>query len=141
MESRMKTLSKVFLLIVVLVVAGIYLKKDAPISDEVDSVMAAPAAIPVAKLLDDYAKNEVAANAMYKGEPISVRGEVLRVREDLFGNSVVEIGDRKKYPYTEVSCVMKYKESVLPLSVGDEVTIIGKCDGKIVVVELIDCRI
>ena len=81
-------------------------------------------------LLNAYDENELNADNQYK--------------DKLLDDVYVTLGDGDEFSFTTVQCYFKDKEEidkVATLKSGDEITIIGKCDGQFFNVDLKDCKI
>ena len=88
-------------------------------------------------LIEDYRNNEVAADAKYKGKEVEVIGEVERVSSN-FGKVSVTLGGM-----VGVACYFsKANEAEAgSLSKGQTVSILGMVDGKMMGVNLKECKL
>lgn len=95
-------------------------------------------------LLNAYDENELNADNQYKDKLLEVTGFVDDVGTDVLDDVYVTLGDGDEFSFTTVQCYFKDKEEidkVATLKSGDEITIIGKCDGQFFNVDLKDCKI
>lgn len=95
-----------------------------------------------AALIEDYNKDETAANLKYLDKVIAVKGNVKEIKlEQATGQAtvVLDSGD----PTAAVTCSFYNEEleSVKKLSEGSEIVIKGKCTGKLMDVVLNKCSI
>lgn len=93
--------------------------------------------IDASSLYDEYKDNEVAADAKYKGKIIEVTGEIDHVSSS-YGESSITLGG-----VIGVTCYFsKSEEGVLAnLSKGQNVTVRGMVKGKMMGVNLKDCKV
>ena len=95
-------------------------------------------------LLNAYDENKLNADNQYKDKLLEVTGFVDDIGTDVLDDVYVTLGDGDEFSFTTVQCYFKDKEEidkVATLKSGDEITIIGKCDGQFFNVDLKDCKI
>ena len=92
---------------------------------------AAAYSVTARELFDDFQANEVRANGKYKGNSIKVSGVVSRIGTDIADTPYValEVGD----PVFSVQAMFRKSDAgrLTGLSIGDQVIIQGRCDGKL----------
>lgn len=139
----MKRLKKILLglLLMALATAGygfyLYNKKPADVR-----TLTAKYELTAAALLEDFNKDEIAANKKYLDKVIAVKGKVVELKlEPATGQATVilDSGD----PMAAVTCSFYNDEvdAVKKLNQGSEVIIKGKCTGKLMDVVLNKCSI
>lgn len=86
---------------------------------------AAPLPVSAARLFNDYAANEEAADKMYKGKLLEVTGTVESINVDIRGNIyiVMPVGD---FNIVQCSFSKNYKSQAANLVKGQTVTVIGE---------------
>ena len=92
-----------------------------------------PLNVTLDQYLDDYSANEVAADQKYRGKWIKVDGEVARIAKGaVFEQMYLEIKPTSKAFLKRISCYFPEGASgeLAKMSVGQKVTLIGKCKGK-----------
>lgn len=95
-------------------------------------------------LLKAYDENELNADKQYKDKLLEVTGFVDDIGTDVLDDVYVTLGDGEEFSFATIQCYFKDKEEidkVASLKSGDEITIIGKCDGQFFNVDLKDCKI
>ncbi|KQX75265.1 hypothetical protein ASD10_08805 [Aeromicrobium sp. Root472D3] len=99
--------------------------------------------VTVAQILGDYEANELAADTKYEGKMIQVTGTIDKIDKEIFGNDyVLNISDGSEYSFLTVNCNDMSKKALSKLTVGNEVTAIGKFDdGGDLGVELKKCKV
>jgi hypothetical protein len=107
---------------------------SAPPSEAVTSVSAA-------ELVSAYEANEVAADNSYKGKMLAVSGKIETIGKDLVDTSYVTLASGKRYGITSVQCMFNREGGLGNLSKGQTVTLMGRCDGKLMNVLLKECVI
>lgn len=130
----------VAILVIVLVAAGFgfysYNKKPADIR-----TTSANYQLTAAALLEEFNKDETVANQKYVDKVLSVQGRVSEVKLDADGQATVilDCGD----PMAAITCSFYENEagSLKNINVGTEITIKGKCTGKLMDVVLNKCSI
>jgi hypothetical protein len=92
------------------------------------------------KLSDDYAKDEVAADNLYKGKVLEVTGKVSSVNKNIMGIYFIKLSGGSIEDW-EIQCTFdgQHGSEVSGLEPGDIVTIEGKCDGYFMSVKMKDC--
>ena len=95
--------------------------------------------ITAAQLYQEYQANEIAADEKYKDQIIQVSGRIRDIGNDLMDNPYITlVGD----PYFgDVQCYFSEKSIVASLSKGQQITVMGICDGLMMNVLLNDCVI
>lgn len=108
--------------------------------DDVPQLYEPNIVISAVNLLDEYDQNEVRADSNYRGRVLEVSGVVHSIGT-AFSQTYVTIGTGEKYEFITVQCYFNsgQLDTVASLNKGDEVTIIGKCDGKSLNVSLSNC--
>lgn len=139
---KKKRWKKVLIIIAALVVAGagygyyLYNKKPADVRN-----LSAKFEVTASALVAEFVADENAANVKYLDKVVSVKGKVAEVSTDTTGKATVflETGD----PMAAVTCSFYDDEaaSAKALTIGAEVTIKGKCTGKLADVVLNKCSI
>jgi hypothetical protein len=83
------------------------------------------------KLFRDYDANEVNADEKYKGKTLVVSGRIGKIGKDLLDTMYVEL--KSANPIFGVQCMFadKHKSQLAKAAKGRQVTIRGKCDGKL----------
>lgn len=93
----------------------------------------------------EYAANEVAADAKYKGKLIVVFGSLAEIRKDAFGNAILDLAtSRQQLSLYEVHCKLRESEhgQAAGLAKGAVVFVKARCDGFVLKsVMLSDCVI
>lgn len=95
-------------------------------------------------LLSAYEENELNADNQYKDKLLEITGIVDDIGTDILDDVYVTLGDGEEFSFATVQCYFKDKEEidkVASLKSGDEITIIGTCDGQFFNVSLKDCKI
>jgi hypothetical protein len=87
-------------------------------------------------LLSAYEANSTEANALYLDKALEVTGEVSELTKNQQNKPVVSL--KTSNPMAGVRCTMK---DDVQLTVGQKVTIKGRCTGYMMDVTLIDCYI
>ena len=91
------------------------------------------------QLYAEYNANEVAADDKYKGKKVTVSGTVQQIANDIFGHPYVSIGS----DLVGVQCSFpdSRKSSVMRLTKGQQVTIKGTVEGKMMDVQLSNSKL
>ena len=94
-------------------------------------------------LVAAYEANEVAANAMYKGELLEVDGVVDAIRTDPMGRPYIVIGtgDPRQHGAVRATLAMGEASEAARLIKGAKITVLGKCIGLELDVQLVDAVI
>ncbi len=90
-------------------------------------------------LYAEYDANEVNADDKYKNKQIAVKGIITKIAKDIMDDPYITLstGD-----FSEIQCSFKSSEQLKTLSKGDNVTVVGKCTGKMsIVVGLTNCKL
>ena len=97
--------------------------------------------ITATKLYGDYKANEVAADASYKGKTLEITGTVSDIKKDITDTLYVTLkGDQY---FGDVQCYFndKYTSQLASLKKGQQLTVMGKCDGLLMNVLVKNCDI
>lgn len=116
-----------------------------PSSSPAASQAAAPAfeaiKITASQLSRDYEDNELAADKKYKDKTLVVTGKVSSINEVFGQTSVVLVGMDDLSRIVTGFFADDQKESLMKLKKGQTATIEGRCDGKMLGVNLKDCKL
>ncbi len=95
------------------------------------------------ELVGAYDENEVAADIKFKGQMVSVSGEVRSIGKDLMDQPYVSIRPGDQFAVRGVQCFFASTDAhrLARMRKGDTVTLMGKCGGLMVNVLLKDCQI
>lgn len=138
----MKKVKKIMVAVLLLAISGtgygfyLYNKKPADVRKQ-----AAHFELSAAALVAAFNQNETDANRKYTDKVIAVRGRVADIKVDAGGQATVFL--EAEDPMAAVTCSF-YKEEAagaLALQAGTEITIKGKCTGKLMDVVLNKCSI
>ena len=102
-----------------------------------------PLEVTAEEIYQDYDSNEVAAKAKYEGRMALITGSISSVTE-AGGGYDVKLATDTSFSIMDIVCKVNKSEiaSVITLSEGQEVTILGKIKGKgIFDVEVTDCTV
>ena len=90
-----------------------------------------------------YKASEVEADAKYKGKIIKVTGVVDSIGEDTLHHPYIRLTGGGKHQAWGVRCAFskKYEPELAQLTIGQTVTVQGKCDGRLINVLMKDCRL
>jgi len=89
------------------------------------------------QLYQAYQANEIAADEKYKDKIIQVSGRIRDIGNDLMDNPYITlVGDQY---FGDVQCFFNEKSVVANLSKGQQITVLGICDGLMINVLLNDC--
>jgi tRNA_anti-like len=97
--------------------------------------------VSAADLISSYEANEVAADNSYKGKMLAVTGKIETIGKDLVNTSYVTLSSGKRYGIASVQCMFNREGGLGTLGKGQTVTLIGRCDGKLMNVLLKECVI
>jgi hypothetical protein len=99
--------------------------------------------VKVNKLIDDYDGNEKEADELYLGNMLRVDGTVARMRKSEDGKVYVDLKEGSRLTMHVVQCQFGFagERSLASVQTGDQVTVVGKCDGKQGTVILKDCQV
>lgn len=146
-------LAAILLIFVIGTVGSLIGGDDAPSSTTPSPVTSAPQSstpevqaieITSVELLEAYNKNGVNADNLYKGKLLAVSGIVSSIDKDILDEIYVTINAGGAYDIVSVQCYFKDKaeiEKVAALNKGQEITIIGTCDGSLINVQMKKCKI
>lgn len=89
-----------------------------------------------------YNANEISADDKYKGRELAVTGRISDISEVL-GSINVDLKTGDGIGWTKVSCTMKNRDVVSKLRKGQEITVIGVCEGLTlnISIDLDDCEV
>jgi len=111
-------------------------------SVEQDSSTAAPAVyVSASKLFADYDANEVSADEKYKDRVLVVSATIKDIGKDIMDTMYVTL-ETTDDSFGGVQCMFadEHKSHVASAAKGQQVTIRGRCDGKLMNVLLRGCR-
>jgi hypothetical protein len=138
MNKWKKILLGIVIIIAAATACGYYLynKKPADIRKET-----AQFELTATKLVEDFNKDETAANKKYLDKVIDVKGNIADIKTDTSGQATVFL--ESSDPMASVTCSFYADEaaSVKALQKGSLVTIKGKCTGKLMDVVLNKCSV
>jgi len=92
-------------------------------------------------LLDMYEKNEVSADVKCKGKIILVSGTVTNIGKDPLGISYITIGGTRFFGGVRCHFSRGEEKDFVDLQMGQEIGIIGLCEGKHISVSMKGCRL
>lgn len=93
-------------------------------------------------LINEYRNNEISADNKYKGKILQVTGIVGDVKKGLFGGHYVLVNAYSKSAFRQVHADFgNNKDELINLRKGQQVTVVGRCDGLMMDVFLKNCRI
>lgn len=92
------------------------------------------------QLYSEYDSNEVAADAKYKGKKVVVSGIVQDIANDIFGHPYIVIGQGGMQG-VQCSFPNSRKSSVMHLTKGQQVTVKGTVQGKMMLVQLNNAKL
>ena len=92
------------------------------------------------RLIEAYNNNEVAADNDFKDKWVRISGTVISVEKDLSGDAVVQVGD-SEHQYLGVRCKMRKGQYVASFSQGDQISVMGRCTGKLGFVFMEKCEL
>jgi len=90
-------------------------------------------------LYQEYQANEIAADEKYKDQIIQVSGRIRDIGNDLMDNPYITLVGNQYFG--DVQCYFTKKSAVASLSKGQQLTVIGVCDGLMMNVLVNDCII
>jgi hypothetical protein len=95
------------------------------------------------ELFSAYKADNASADAKYKGKILKVTGIVGSVGKDVLHNPYIRLTAGGKYQAWGVRCVLKkeYEPELARLTIGQTVTVQGKCDGRLMNVLMKDCAL
>jgi predicted RNA-binding Zn-ribbon protein involved in translation (DUF1610 family) len=93
---------------------------------------AAPSDIEISpyQLYKDYQDNEVRADNQYNGKLLKITGTVLTITKDFFDQPFIILDSGNTFTGIQVYFKRSEQKKLADLSVGQTVTVIGRCDGK-----------
>lgn len=97
-----------------------------------------------AKLVKEFEKNELQADAKYKGKTLRITGVVAEIDTELLDDEkyYVALGSGKEWEFLYVNCHDMSNDELATLKVGKSTTVIGKFDdGGDLGVEVADCQL
>jgi hypothetical protein len=99
--------------------------------------------VTIRELLKDYAGNELAADAKYKGKLVGVAGYVDQIKKDITDEPYVTLGTGKEFEIPQAQLYFgEGAEGVLAtLKKGQTAVVVCKCEGLMVNVLLKECTL
>lgn len=100
--------------------------------------------VDAATLIKEFETNELAGDKKYKGKTIEVTGVVDKIDTEIWDDDkyILRIGTGEQFAFLNVNCNGMSTDELSTLSVGDDVTAIGKFDdGGDLGVELKKCKL
>jgi len=101
--------------------------------------------ITAAQLVSEYQENGVKADNQYKGKLLEVTGTVRNIDKDLLDTVFITLNGGGDWSLNDVQCYFKDKEEiekVAELSKGQTVTVIGTCNGLLIInVDMKNCKL
>lgn len=93
-------------------------------------------------LFQDYKANEVAADQKYKGKILRVSGTIDNIGKDILDNMYVSL-KVGQYSILGVQCFFadSHKSKLVSLRKEQQLTVVGRCDGKFGNIPIKDCLI
>lgn len=88
--------------------------------------------ITAVELCKAYSENEVNADNLYKNKTLEITGTIEDIGKDILDRTYITLSDGETYSFKYAQCYFKDKteiDKVASLKKGDEITIIGQCDG------------
>tara|TARA_Y100000739_G_C20404242_1_gene371552 strand:- start:105 stop:506 length:402 start_codon:yes stop_codon:yes gene_type:complete len=90
-------------------------------------------------LYNDYNNNEIAADDKYKGKIIQVKGTIRDIGNDIMDEAYVTlIGDEF---FGDVQCFFSDKSYLIDVKKGQNINVVGYCDGLFINVIMKNCII
>jgi hypothetical protein len=114
---------------------------DEKITEIEISTQAPAVTVSASQLYADYEANGVAADGKYKGKVLLVTGKVNTIDRDIMDKIYITLkGDEY---FGDIQCFFAESQvgTASQLSKGQTITLIGKCDGKVMNVMLKGCAI
>ena len=112
------------------------LEDDAPL---VDSNTNPVLTVNSKNLYNDYNNNEIAADDKYKGKIIQVKGTIRDIGNDIMDEAYVTlIGDEF---FGDVQCFFSDKSYLIDVKKGQNINVVGYCDGLFINVIMKNCII
>ena len=112
------------------------LEDDAPL---VDSNTNPVLTVNSKNLYNDYNNNEIAADDKYKGKIIQVKGTIRDIGNDIMDEAYVTlIGDEF---FGDVQCFFSDKSYLVDVKKGQNINVVGYCDGLFINVIMKNCII
>ena len=92
-------------------------------------------------LLAAYEENAVGADMKYLDKLLAVTGEIGSIDTDFLGDPYVTLTDGERFSLSSVQCYFNdaYITDIGSLKKGENITIIGYCDGKSLNVQMKEC--
>ncbi|MCL0099735.1 hypothetical protein M1O55_02570, partial [Dehalococcoidia bacterium] len=76
-------------------------------------------------LVEEFTSNAIGASQRYKGQDLTVEGEVTTIDYDLFGNPYIALGSGALFEINTVWCMVSDISDVTGVAVGDATTVEG----------------
>ena len=112
------------------------LEDDAP---SIDSNTKPVLTVNSKNLYNDYNNNEIAADDKYKGKIIQVKGTIRDIGNDIMDEAYVTlIGDEF---FGDVQCFFSDKSYLVDVKKGQNINVVGYCDGLFINVIMKNCII
>ena len=94
------------------------------------------------QLYKAYNTNEISADDKYKAKKLAVTGRISDISE-IMGNISVDLKTSDGIGWTKISCKMENRDVVSKLRKGQEITVIGICEGLTlnISIDLDDCEV
>lgn len=95
------------------------------------------------QLINDYEKNEVAADQKYKDKMVEITGIVETIGKDILDTPYVSLKAGSEYSITSVQCMFQKTEEgeLAKLSKNQSVVLTGRLSGKTLNILVNDCKI
>jgi hypothetical protein len=102
-----------------------------------------PVLVKVNKLLEDYDRDEKEADELYLGNVLQVDGTVALMRKSEDGKVLLDLKEGFRLTAHMVQCQFSFsgERALGSVVAGDQVTVVGRCDGKHGTVILKDCAL
>ena len=110
------------------------LEDDAPL---IDSNTNPVLTVNSKNLYNDYNNNEISADDKYKGKIIQVKGTIRDIGNDIMDEAYITlIGDEF---FGDVQCFFSDKSYLIDVKKGQNITVVGYCDGLFLNVIMKNC--
>jgi hypothetical protein len=102
-----------------------------------------PIVVPAEELIAEYKANEIAADTRFKNKWVRVSGTIKRIGKDIWDEEKIalHVGSAGFDPL-DIKCLFgpEHTNEVSKLKVGDTITILGRCRGNTLDINLVDCE-
>ncbi len=119
---------------------------DAPASAQAKGTSPTPGTPPdcvldAQQLLDQYKGNEVGADEQFKGKLLEITGQVEQIKKDMAGNAYLLFVNYERFGVRRVQCYFdkQHMKQLAKLQPSEKVTVVGRCSGLMMNVQLKDC--